>query len=64
MAFHFHALSIGAGERFIVDVPEPEPGLHVVEAVPDEPEYVPATPLFEPEPFVRQQRAAFGRKAR
>jgi hypothetical protein len=46
------------------DVSEPEPGLHVVDTAPDEPEYVPATPLFEPEPFVRQQRAAFGRKAR
>jgi len=46
------------------DVPEPEPVLHVVDTAPDEPEYVPATPLFEPEPFVRQQRAAFGRKAR
>ena len=43
---------------------EPEPELHVVETASDEPEYVPATPLFEPEPFVRQQRAAFGRKAR
>ena len=43
---------------------EPEPELHVVETESDEPEYVPATPLFEPEPFVRQQRAAFGRKAR
>jgi hypothetical protein len=46
------------------EVAEPEPVLHVVDTVPDEPEYVPATPLFEPEPFVRQQRAAFGRKAR
>lgn len=46
------------------EVAEPEPELHVVETASDEPEYVPATPLFEPEPFVRQQRAAFGRKAR
>jgi hypothetical protein len=46
------------------EVAEPEPVLHVVDTAPDEPEYVPATPLFEPEPFVRQQRAAFGRKAR
>jgi hypothetical protein len=44
--------------------PEPEPDLYIVTSVPDEPEYVPATPLFETEPFVRQQRAAFGRKAR
>lgn len=30
----------------------------------DEPEeHAPVTPLFEPEPFVRQQRAVFGRKA-
>lgn len=28
----------------------------------DEPEYTPVVPLFEPEPFVRKQRAAFGRK--
>ena len=26
-------------------------------------EHAPVTPLFEPEPFVRQQRAVFGRKA-
>jgi hypothetical protein len=32
--------------------------------VPEEPEdHAPVTPLFEPEPFVRQQRAVFGRKA-
>ena len=29
----------------------------------EEPEHWPVTPLFEPEPFVRQQRAVFGRKA-
>lgn len=28
-----------------------------------EAEHMPVTPLFEPEPFVRQQRAVFGRKA-
>jgi len=46
--------------------PEPQPGLapEVVDSADDAPEYIPATPLFEPEPFVRQQRAAFGRKAR
>jgi hypothetical protein len=44
--------------------PEPEPQLHVVDTAPEAPEYYPATPLFETEPFVRQQRAAFGRKAR
>ena len=32
--------------------------------VPEESEdHAPVTPLFEPEPFVRQQRAVFGRKA-
>jgi hypothetical protein len=46
------------------EVAEPKPAIHIVDAAPDEPEYVPATPLFETEPFVRQQRAAFGRKAR
>jgi hypothetical protein len=29
---------------------------------PDEPEYSPVAPLFEAEPFVRKQRAAFGRR--
>ena len=52
-----------------VEAPEPEvvelqPAMRVVDSVPDESDYVPATPLFEPEPFVRQHRAAFGRKAR
>ena len=56
-------------EPKVFDTPEPEvvelqPTMRIVEDVPDEPEYTPATPLFEPEPFVRQQRAAFGRKAR
>jgi hypothetical protein len=26
-------------------------------------DHAPVTPLFEPEPFVRQQRTVFGRKA-
>jgi hypothetical protein len=43
---------------------EPQSELRIVENVADEPQYIPATPLFEAEPFVRQQRAAFGRKAR
>lgn len=30
---------------------------------PDEASHIPVVPLFEPEPFVRQQRRAFGRKA-
>jgi hypothetical protein len=29
----------------------------------EEPAHFPLTPLFEPEPFVRQQRTVFGRKA-
>ena len=44
--------------------PQPEPEVHLADSPGDAPEYVPATPLFETEPFVRQQRAAFGRKAR
>ena len=48
-------------EPNVVELP---PELRMVESAPDEPQYVPATPLFEAEPFVRQQRAAFGRKAR
>jgi hypothetical protein len=50
-----------ADEPEIAELP---PELRIVESAPDEPQYVPATPLFEAEPFVRQQRAAFGRKAR
>ena len=46
------------------EFPELPPELRIVESASDEPTYVPATPLFEAEPFVRQQRAAFGRKAR
>jgi len=61
--------AVEAPEPDIVEAVEPEvvelqPTMRVVDNVPDEPEYVPATPLFEAEPFVRQQRAAFGRKAR
>ena len=52
-----------------VEVTEPEvvdlqPAMRVVPTPPAEPEYVPATPLFEADPFVRQQRAAFGRRTR
>jgi hypothetical protein len=46
------------------EVVELQPAMRIVDSAPDESDYVPATPLFEPEPFVRQQRAAFGRKAR
>jgi hypothetical protein len=46
------------------EVAELKPVIHAVDTVRDEPEYIPATPLFETEPFLRQQRAAFGRKTR
>ena len=41
-------------------VPEPEAEQQDLAA---QAEYAPIAPLFEPEPFVRTQRAAFGRKA-
>ncbi len=61
--------AVEAPEPEVVEAVEPEvvelqPTMRVVDNVPDEAEYIPATPLFEAEPFVRQQRAAFGRKAR
>jgi hypothetical protein len=40
-------------EKADVDLPLP----------PEEEAHIPLTPLFEPEPFARQQRAVFGRKA-
>lgn len=43
-------------EPFEAEPTEPEP-------YDDPEEHSPVTPLFEPEPFVRQQRAVFGRKA-
>jgi len=54
----------------LVQEPEPEAVEPVQEAEPadpvgldpDEPEYAPVAPLFEAEPFVRKQRAAFGRR--
>jgi hypothetical protein len=46
------------------ELAELKPAIHVVDSLRDEPEYIPATPLFETEPFLRQQRAAFGRKTR
>jgi hypothetical protein len=49
-----------------VNVVEPTPPEDSQVAAPwrsDETSPVPLRPLFEPEPFVRQQRAAFGRKA-
>lgn len=55
---------IGAEAEAPAPDPQPEPEVHLADGPGDAPEYVPATPLFETEPFVRQQRAAFGRKAR
>jgi hypothetical protein len=47
-------------------VEAPVPGEAGVEApdFPVEPAHVPHAPLFEPEPFVRMPRAAFGRRGR
>ena len=48
------------------EVSEPVPGENMEVAMPvpsEDVAHFPLTPLFEPEPFVRQQRAAFGRKA-
>ena len=58
------APEVEAVQEPVPEVAEVRPAMHVVDTAPDETEYVPATPLFEPEPFLRQQRAAFGRKAR
>lgn len=44
------------------EVIEPVQEAEVAELAPDEPEYSPVAPLFEAEPFVRKQRAAFGRR--
>jgi outer membrane biosynthesis protein TonB len=41
--------------------PDPEPAPEPVEI--EEEYHAPVTPLFEPQPIVRQQRAVFGRKA-
>ena len=48
--------------RAAVPDPVPESPAEVVPELEPEPEYAPVTPLFETEPFVRQQRAAFGRR--
>ena len=45
------------------EVAEPVEIVEPAEPVHEEPEYAPVAPLFEPQPFVRNQRAAFGRKA-
>ncbi len=41
----------------------PEQDSTPIEPAHEEPQYSPVAPLFEAEPFVRQQRTAFGRKA-
>jgi len=41
---------------------EPVQDVTPVEPAHDEPDYSPVAPLFEAEPFVRKQRAAFGRR--
>ncbi len=57
---------------FVAEVPEPamidaeeaEEEADFSDAEPEEAFHAPVAPLFEPEPFVRQQqRAVFGRKA-
>lgn len=53
---------VAAEQPEIEHVPDEEPV--VVEPMPfDEAAHASVTPLFEPEPFVRQQRTVFGRKA-
>jgi hypothetical protein len=48
----------------LADPDEPQPEAQAPRgAVSEELDHPPVTPLFEPEPFVRQQRAVFGRKA-
>jgi hypothetical protein len=44
------------------EAPDPVEEAAPIEPAHDEPEYSPVAPLFEAEPFVRQQRAAFGRR--
>jgi len=53
-------------EEMVTEAAPPEEAEVVVPEHSDEPAYTPLAPLaplFEPEPFVRQHRAAFGRKA-
>lgn len=45
------------------DETQPLPSAEPAERAAEEPDHLPVTPLFEPEPFVRQQRTVFGRKA-
>jgi hypothetical protein len=44
-------------------VRSPEEGGGTLAECPEDVAHIPLAPLFEPEPFVRQQRAVFGRKA-
>ncbi len=47
----------------VSEEPLPQPGEEPAQLFTGEPQHPPVAPLFEPEPFVRQQRAVFGRKA-
>ncbi len=47
----------------VVAEPVGDVPVHVVEPAAEEANHAPVSPLFEPEPFVRQQRTVFGRKA-
>jgi hypothetical protein len=51
------------GEEVISDEVPQEEAIAIGGFAEQELDHVPLTPLFEPEPFVRQQRAVFGRKA-
>jgi hypothetical protein len=42
----------------------PVAAVEIAETASAEPAHVPHAPLFEPEPFVRMQRQAFGRRGR
>ena len=50
-------------ETPVTSLTPPEKTQPAVPQRPDETSPVPLRPLFEPEPFLRQQRAAFGRKS-
>lgn len=50
-------------ETPVTSLTPPEKTQPAVPQRPDEASPVPLRPLFEPEPFLRQQRAAFGRKS-
>jgi hypothetical protein len=53
-----------AGDPEVAEVPVAEEAPVETPEVPVEPTHIPHAPLFEPEPFVRMSRAAFGRRGR